>query len=194
MALIDKIKAIADAIREKTGSTGLMSLDEMAENITYLDVGSDNTQTYILVDEEGNEIPAVLVDEEVTLTANAATDIRIGTTAVTDEGVVTGGKEIPVYHATEGSKLVTNGSKLVLSIPRYNYTRLQAIICSFNTNMANSVAAEKVAINDCVYPVQSTEVESTITLNDEIGYIDFGITNTSGKPCLIRYFTFKEIY
>lgn len=37
MALTDKLTAIADAIREKTGSTDVMTLDEMAEGITGLD-------------------------------------------------------------------------------------------------------------------------------------------------------------
>lgn len=192
MALIDKIKAIADAIRAKTGSTGLMSLDEMAESIEYMST-DDNTQTYILVDEDGYEIPAVLVDEPVTLTATT-NDIRIGTTAVTEAGVVTGEKEIPVYHTRAGFKAITNGSRIVLTTKNYDYTKLQAIICSFNTSLTNSVAADKVAINNNVYTVRSTEVEATVTKNDEMTQVDFGITNTSGSPCVIRYFMYKEIY
>lgn len=34
MALIDKLTAVADAIRTKTGSTDTMTLDEMAKAIT----------------------------------------------------------------------------------------------------------------------------------------------------------------
>lgn len=45
--------------------------------------------TFILVDERGTELPAVLTEEKVDLTAEAS-DIRVGKTAVTDEGVVTG--------------------------------------------------------------------------------------------------------
>ena len=43
MALIDKLTAIADAIRTKTGSTEPMTLDEMAEIILTLGVGGEST-------------------------------------------------------------------------------------------------------------------------------------------------------
>ena len=39
MALIDKLTAIADAIREKTGSTEEMTLTEMAEAVAGISVG-----------------------------------------------------------------------------------------------------------------------------------------------------------
>lgn len=195
MALIDKIKAIADAIRNKTGTEGKMTLDEMAEAIEYMDPGSGGTlpSTFILVDEDGYEIPAVLTEEEVELTATA-NDIRKGTTAVTEDGVITGEKDIPVYRTNEGFKLIPNGSKFVLTMKEYDYTKLQAIICSFNTSMTNSVSAEKVAINGFLYPVKSTVAEAAVTRNDALTQIDFGITNTSGAPCVVRYFMYKEIY
>ena len=194
MALIEKLKAIADAIRGRTGTTGELTLDEMAEMINSMEVDSgDDVNTYILVDENGYEVPAVLVDEPVTLTATP-NDIRIGTTAVTEEGVVTGEKEIPAYHMTEGFKGIPNGSAFVLPLPHYDYTKLQAIICLFNTSLTDSVAAERVAIEDNVYPVQSTVPEAQIVIDNDNKRIDFGITNTSGKMCLIRYITYKEIY
>ena len=193
MALIDKIKAIADAIRERTGVTAKMSLDEMAETISYMDVGSDDTQTYILVDENGVEYPAVLVDDPVVLTATR-NDVRIGTTAVTEEGVITGEKEIPPYYATEGTKVIDKNSAFRIAIRDYDYTKLQIILCPFNKSMANSVSAEKVVINDSLYPVQSTVAECAVTVNDELGCIELGITNTSGSPYMIRFFTMKEMY
>lgn len=192
MALIEKIKAIADAIRGRTGSTGLMSLDEMAEMIEGMEVGGEEVNTYILVDENGVEVPAVLVDEKVTLTATA-NDIRIGTTAVTEEGVVTGEKEIPAYHTSEGYRAVPKGTKFTLPLPNYNYTKLQAIFCPFNTSMSNSVAAEKVAIENKVYSVRSATAEANVTKDETVGQIDFGITNSSNGVYLIRYFSYKEI-
>lgn len=154
-----------------------------------VDVGD----TVILVDENGYEVAAVMTDEEVDLTATA-NDIRLGTLAVTDDGVTEGTKEIPSYHTNCGWKIVTNGSKFAVSIPDYDYTKFQAIICPFNTSMTESVAADKVVIEDSVYPVQSTEAESQIAINDEVGYIDLGLTNNSGSSYIIRYFTYKEIY
>lgn len=193
-AFIEKLKAIGDAIRDRTGTTDEMTLDEMAEAIKSMEIADDGTNAYILVDENGYEVPAVLVDEPVMLTANATTDIRKGMTAVTDEGVVTGEKEIPSYNTSEGFKGIPNGSKFILPLPNYEYTKLQAIICPFNTSMSNSVSAERVALNDSVYPVLSTIADSKIIVDGENKRIDFGLTNTSGEMYLIRYFTYKEIY
>lgn len=150
-------------------------------------------KTFILVDEDGNEITGVVVDQETVFTAGD-NDVRAGMVYASDGGVSTGTKDIPIYHSTEGYKIVTNGSKFILPIPHYDYTKLQALFCSYNTSFENSVATDRVVVNNSVYPVQSFEAESEITLNTDNGYIDFGITNTSGKPYLIRYFTFKEIY
>lgn len=195
MALTDKLTAIADSIRAKTGSTGLLSLDEMPEMIEAIS-GEDETTTYILVDENGYEIPAVLVDEEVTLTANAATDIRAGTTAVTNEGIVTGEKEIPAYYVTEGTQVVPAGSSFTTIVPhgRYEYTKLQAMFCMFNTSLSDSVAVDRVVINTHVYPVNSTDAVSEVMPNDETESIDFGLINDSGSTYIIRYFTYKEEY
>lgn len=150
-------------------------------------------RTYILVDEDGNEFPATFVDNETTFDATA-NDIRIGKVAATEAGVTQGEKEIPAYHTQEGYKLITAGSDFILSIPNYEYTKLQAIICPFDTNLANSVAAEKVVIEGCVYPVQSAEAESEVTIDGINSRIVFGITNTSNDIYLMRYFTYKEIY
>lgn len=183
------LKGLADALRKVIGETRSYTPAEMIEAVTNI----MDSATYILVDENGNEVPAVYVDSEVVLTATP-NDIRIGTTAVTDDGVTEGEKEIPSYVTTEGYKVITNGSAFYVHINNYDYTKLQAILCPFNTSIADSVAAEKVVIDDKVYPVQSTGVEATVTIDDENGDIDFGITNTSGESYLIRYFTYKEIY
>ena len=53
MALIDKLTAIANAIRAKTGGTNTMTLDDMATEIANISVGtgsSDDNKTYIVKD------------------------------------------------------------------------------------------------------------------------------------------------
>lgn len=196
MTPIDQLKAkltsIADSIRGRTGDTDKLSLDDMVEEIDYMPTGEDDN-TYILVDEEGNEIPAVLTEEEVDLTATA-NDIREGVVAVTDDGVITGEKEIPSYICREGYRIVTNGSRFLLPTGDYDYDKLQAIFCLFNTNFVNSVAAIKVVIGDSVYSVESTDAESDVIKDSVNEWIDFGVTNTSGKHCLLRYVTIKEEY
>lgn len=60
MALTDKLKAIADAIRSKTGSSDAMTLDEMPEKIAAIETGSSPTAPYVeeTYDESG-ELTAV---------------------------------------------------------------------------------------------------------------------------------------
>lgn len=186
MALINKLKAIADAIRKKTGTTDPLTLDEMADKITNLESTED---TYILVDEDGNEYAAVMTEEPVALTATP-NDIRIGTIAVTDDGVTVGEKEIPSYHTSEGMRVVMSGKEFVIdNLGRHcEFTKLQALAC------LDSVSAQAVCINTKVYAVDSTEVLSEVTVDTESQVINFGITNDTTKPYVIRYFTYKEEY
>lgn len=182
------LKRLADAIREVSGTDREYTPVEMIEAVTtILENGA-----YILVDENGIEVPAVFVsnDEAFTATEN---DIRIGTTAVTEKGVTEGTKEIPSYHTSEGYRAVTNGSKFTIPITAYDYTKLQCIICSFSSSFAKSVAAQKVAVENNVYAVGSTVSEASVTVNEESGYIDLGITNNTGSTCVLRYFTYKEV-
>lgn len=155
--------------------------------------GTGIDQIFIIEDDAGNEFPAVFVNDGVALTATA-NDIRKGSIAVTEAGVIEGTKEIPPYYTIEGRRAVTNGSKFILPVKYYEYTRLQAIICPFNTNMDDSVAAEKVVISDRVYSVQSTESEYDVVKDTDNARVDFGYTNESGRTYLIRYFLYKEIY
>lgn len=186
------LKSLANSVREKTGASELLTIDEMRAGVDYLPSTADDN-TFILVDEDGNEIPAVLTKNEVDLTATA-NDIRLGSIAVTDDGVTTGEKEIPVYHTYEGYRAVSKNSKFALAHPHYDYTKLQAIICLFNTNTSNSTAAIKVGINNYVYDIASNTPTAAIIKNHDGKSIDFGLTNDTGKNCIIRYIMYKEIY
>ena len=150
-------------------------------------------ETIILVDECGNDIPAVLVDEEVDITATE-NDIRLGTTAITDKGVVEGMKVIPSYHTTEGEKLISSGKPLIIKMYSDNcqFTKLYAFVCNFNTTMTDSVSTEMVVINNIVYMTNSTEPLSTVTVDKETQTIELGIINTSKTPYVIRFMTYKE--
>ena len=158
-----------------------------------IDGASEECDTYILVCDDGTELPAVFVENEVVFTATE-NDIRKGTVAATDDGVTVGTKEIPSYHTSVGYKIVTNGSKFVLPLQYYDYIKLQAMMCPYDTSIVNSVAVEKVVIEDSVYPVQSTTAESSITIDIVNKGVDFGITNNTGSTYIIRYFSYKEIY
>ena len=154
-------------------------------------------QTYILQDEDGNEILATVASVETVFTATE-NDIRIGTVAASDKGIVTGEKIIPSYHVTEGHRFITSGSAFetnpLTDNDKYDFTKLQAIICPYAGSIDGSVAAEKVVINEGVYAVNSTEKLSAVKKDSETKRINFGITNESGSLYLLRYFTYKEIY
>ena len=156
--------------------------------------GAAPLRTLILEDENGNQLVGVVTDSVQVLTANASTDIREGTVAVTDEGIVTGGKKIPAYHTYEGAWLILAGNNVAISGKNCDYTKLQAIVCAFNSSLSDSVSAEKVAINDNVYNVLSTDIISTINKDVNNGKIEFGITNDSSTFQVVRYFYYKEIY
>lgn len=151
-----------------------------------------DNKMYILVDEDGNEYPAVFVDEETVFDATA-NDIREGKVAATDEGVTLGTKEIPSYYVVEGYRAITAGRPFeTSSTDHFDFTKIQAIVCPFSKSLANSVAAEKVVIGENVYPVNSTEIVSTVTRDYTNQKINLGFTNDSNSIYVLRYFAYKE--
>lgn len=187
-----KLTSLANSIREKTGTSDLLTLDEMNAGVEYLPSSAEDN-TFILVDENGNEIPAVLTKNEVDLTATT-NDIREGIVAVTDDGVVTGEKEIPCYHTAEGHRVVQNGGLFYFPHTDYDYTKLQVVICAYNKTLTDSVAVSKVVLYDGVYNVGSTELVSIVSKDHDNGWVNLGIINKSGGMCILRYFMYKEIY
>lgn len=186
----ETLDGLADAIRSVTGSTRKFTPQEMIEEVKDI----LNATTFILVDKDGNEYPAVYVDSDVVITATP-NDIRKGTTAITAEGVIEGEKVIPAYHTTEGYRIIPADSVFTIPIltSSYDFTKLQAIICPFNGNIEGSVFSEKVVIGENVYPVSSNNVLATVSRNDRTLSIDLNITNDSNAPAVLRYFTYKEV-
>ena len=187
----ETLTGLANALRNVTGESRSYTPTEMIEAVTTI----MDSAMYILVDENGNEIPAVFVENETRFDATA-NDIRLGKVAATADGVTVGEKEIPSYNTTEGFKLIPAGSDFVIPLTKgkHEYTKLQAILCPFNISLDNSVAAEKVVIGDHVYSVRTASSESTVTVTSNPNVIDLGVTNESAISWLIRYFTYKEIY
>lgn len=149
-------------------------------------------KTIILHDENGVELVGVLVDQEVVFDATP-NDIRLGKTAATKDGVTVGQKVIPSYYTDAGYKVISQGSEFVVNTKNYDYTKMQAILCPVNGSVANSVAADKVAIDNKVYTVLTAELVSKVIPDPEKKQIRFGITNNSDSMYLIRYFSYKEI-
>lgn len=152
-------------------------------------------KTVILTDSNGNEFTGVVTGEETIFTATD-NDVREGMVYASDGGVSTGTKLIPSYHTIEAVRIISVGSELTIPLSisdLYDYTKLQIIICAFNTSISDSVAAEKVVINNNVYNVGETVSISTVSKNDIDKSIELGLTNNGDSMILLRYFAYKEI-
>lgn len=156
--------------------------------------GGTEETAYILEDETGHQVYAALVSEETIVDATP-NDIRAGVTAITESGITVGEKEIPAYHVTEGVELVIAGREFRIRIPerdRYQYTKLQAILCPFNSTPDKSVSADKVCINDNIYAAGETISLATVTLDHDTKEVVLGIVNDTDSIFVIRYFSYKE--
>lgn len=159
--------------------------------------GTAPIKTLKIVDEDGAEFVGVVVDNEVIFTANAEEDIREGKVAATNAGIVTGSAVVPNYHTTEAVDIILPGEPLSMILSGhdlYDYTKLQVLICLFNTSLSNSVSVQKTVINDNVYIPGSVDSVSEVIKNSSLKSIDLGITNDTDAPIILRYFTYKEMY
>lgn len=164
-------------------------------NGNTIGIGSTPLKTVILEDENGNSVTGVVTGSEMVFTATDD-DVRVGSVYVGDQGVSTGTKIIPAYHTTEGYEVIPAGSvcAIVLSdYDAYDYTKFQALVCEFNSSVANSVSTIKVVIENNVYNTNSTNAIAAVNKNSTNKTVDLKITNDGSKPYVIRYFTYKEI-
>lgn len=185
----ETMEGLGDAIRSVTGSDKRFTPDEMMAEVRDI----LNATTFVLVDKDGNEYPAVYIDSDALITAGA-NDIRKGYTAITADGVIEGTKEIPAYHTTEGHKFIPIGSEFEINgFDHYNYTKLLAMICELNGSVSNSVSVEKVVINDILYNANSIEKISDVIIDESSKSIKFGIINNSDTAKVVRYMTYREV-
>lgn len=189
---------VSGSINDATKLIGSLSPSQMelTGDISKPLIINDDEMVYILRDNEGNEAVGVLVDIETVLDGTPD-DVRIGKTVVTEKGITVGEKVIPGYLAHEGAKRIRPGQRFEIQLVnenQYDYTLLQCIICRFNTNLFDSMSAEKVVIDDNVYDVLSTIPIYSVGKNHETYTIDLGFVNATDESFILRYFTYKEIY
>lgn len=196
--IVDKLNLLLEnknaikAVLEEKGKEPSDVLSTYAQSISELD--NEEQVSYVLSNADGSKkIYAQLSSKEpITLTATE-NDIRLGSTAITNEGFVEGVKDIPSYHTEQGVRLIPANSqfKMTFQDGQYDYTKLQAMLAPYNTSLAKSVAVDRVVIEDNVYNTESTEAVSSIVRDDENMAIDLAITNGS-SPYVIRYMTYRK--
>ena len=151
-------------------------------------------KTFILVDDEGNEITGVCVDNPVVFTAGDS-QVADGFIYAGDSGVSTGTREFIAYRTTVGSKAIMPGKNF--SIPMslhecYNYTKFQCIIAKYNKNINTSIETNKISLFNGVYNVNSAEKLADITKNDETKSIDLNIVNDTDDIYIVHFTTYKQ--
>lgn len=180
---------MAQTIRSVTGDDSKYTPEEMIQKVTNI----MDSAMYILVDADGNEIPAVFVENETMFDATA-NDIRLGKVAASQNGVVTGKKEIPNYRAQEGVVFAETNAEM--NIPLFSdiceYTALQVIVCEYNMSVVNSVSSQKVVIGSKVYDVGSATILANVTVDTTAQTIKLGLRNTGTKRMVLRYMIIKE--
>ena len=193
----EKYRILNDGTKEFVGfvaedNEGTYPNDGIVGEYSYKRCFEEAQNVYLLVTEDGEEFVQLNGQKEVELTATA-NDIRLGTTAVTEKGVTEGAKDIPSYHTEQGVRAIRENSQFVLPFRtnQYDYTKLQAMTAPFNNSLSESVAVDRIVIEDAVYLPGSTEPISTVTKDDENKSINFGIMN-GDSPSVIRYFTYRE--
>lgn len=157
--------------------------------------GALNAKTYELQYNGGTTpIMAVVVDEEKVFDATE-NDVRKGKVFASNAGMKIGQKEIFAYRTQQGTvgiKPNENFSIVLSDHSQYDYTKLQCLISKFNTSFDDSVAVDKVVIDDKVYPVNSVTALATVTKDDATKSIKLNITNDTNINYILRYFTFRE--
>ena len=155
--------------------------------------GAVTPKVFQLELEDGTVLEGVVAEEapEITATAN---DVRKGKTVITSQGLIEGEKDIPAYRTTVGTQLIKPGASFSIPLSGYNkydYTKLQCMIVVKNTKLSDSVATERVVLDDAVYPVQSIEKISYVTKNLTDKSIELNFTNDTDQTYYIRYYTYR---
>lgn len=186
--LLNNKNALKEALEVK-GKAPTDVLGTYAQSILELD--NEEQVSYVLANADGTQkIYAQLSSKDpITLTATE-NDIRQNTSAITNVGYTEGTKDIPAYHSRTGQKIIQAGQEVAVSIPKHNYSELQATLSNFNTSINDSVEVVATSIEDSVYEAKSTTKLADITLDDTTETINFGIT--ADVKSVLRYFTMKE--
>lgn len=150
-------------------------------------------KTYILTDENGNEMATGVVVGEKTVFDATPADVRVNKVFASDEGVLTG-TDTKTYRTTMASRIIKPGESLSIPLTYYNaydYTKFQGVIVLHNSNYNTTVNTIGVTVGDSVFSIDTSKL-SNITKNAETKSVDFNIANTTTNTYEIFYSTYRE--
>lgn len=194
----EKSKVLDDGTRELVGfitsNTETRYPDgDIYKGYYYQRCYAEGQTVYLLATDVDATYAQLDTQEPVPLTATA-NDIRIGSVAVTDTGVVEGAKVIPTYQTKIGTRVIQANAAIVLpESDKYDYTKIQATIAVYGTKISNSVQVDKVTVDNSLYTANSTDKLSDLIKDHENAQVDFGIINGNTKA-VMRYSIIKEEY
>lgn len=191
--LVD-IKENFKSVLDTKGKEPTDKFDTYPGLISELD--NEEQVSYVLKTSNGSRAFAQLSSKQPVKLTATANDIRINTSAITNEGYTDGEKEIPSYQTTKGYVAVFPNEKFKISSLQkdfYDYTELQCLIAPWNTSVENSVAVDKSVLYDAVYAAGSTNKLADVVKDAVNKAIDLGIIN-GATPYVIHFMTYKEEY
>lgn len=156
--------------------------------------GISTPKVFQLELEDGTVLEGVVAEEKPVITATA-NDVRKGKTVITSQGLIEGEKDIPAYRTTVGYRQVKPGEAFYIPLSgydKYDYTKLQCMIVLKNTKPSDSVATEKIVLDDAVYPVESIDKISDVTKDFDNKSIELNLINNTEQTYYIRYYTYRQ--
>ena len=148
-------------------------------------------KTFIIQDQDGNEITGIVTGSEVIFTAGD-NDVREGMVYASDSGVSTGTKNIPAYYARYGCKVFLANSQVIITVPEYDYKSILIVISKYNTKIVDSTASIFTSIDNGMYEVGNSTKISDIIIDAVNEQIDLGITVS--EKSVLRYLVIREEY
>lgn len=153
--------------------------------------GSDEQTTYVLTNADGTQSTLALLSGEQTVVPTAtANDIRVGTTAITNDGYTEGTKEIPSYYSRYGTVFVQANTEAILNVPEYDYKNLMVSIAPYNLSINESTAINYVSVESAMYEAKSTTKIADITIDTVNEQVNLGVT--VNELSVLRYFIVRE--
>lgn len=146
-------------------------------------------KTFVIEDENGNELTGVITKQEVIFDATD-NDVREGMTYASDSGISTGTKFIPPYYVRYGYKTVFAGKNATIVAPEYDYESLLITIATYNTSWSQSTVLTYVSVDNAVYSMEDNSKVSDIVIDHDNATINLGIT--VNEKSILRYFVVME--
>ena len=150
--------------------------------------GGAPLKTLTFVDENGQELLGVVVGKDVLFDATAD-DVKTGKKFASDMGLDVGVNDY-MQNAQHGTCRINPGESFTIPLSEndeYDYTAFQAMIAT----VTNSVAVEKVVLNDAVYNVSSGVKVSDVTKNHDTKSVDLNFVNDTTNVYVVNFITYK---